>query len=330
MQRITVLVTRPIQNKIFTEEQLKKLGELGVLSLYDRDDFADRKHVLDFVKDSNVIITSWQTPMLDNEILDLCPELLGVIHGAGSVKDVIGDDVIQRELRVTASANEISRGVAETTLGIAIAACKGFFWLPQESRDGLWRENFCKVTDFYGLKIGVIGAGYAGRHFIKLLKSFCVEILVYDPYVPAEQIIFLGAEKLELDALMSQCDVISVHAPSIPETDNMINRNNLKLLKEGAVLINTSRGSLINEEDLIAECKKRNITAVLDVTAPEPPAQDSELRKLPNIHLLQHTAGVTNNGSKRIGRHVCEEAQRLLSGEKMKCELDLSRLSTMA
>lgn len=330
MQKITVLINRKLQEKIFTEEHIQKLRTLGDLNFYERDDFLDREYVLNFTKDSDVIITSWQSPLIDDAMLDICPNLLGVVHGAGSVKAIISDSFIRRNIRLTASANEISQGVAETTLGIAIAACKGFFWLPQEARDGMWRENFSNVIDFYGLKIGVVGAGHAGRHFIKLLKNFCVDVLVYDPYLSDEQIKELGAQKCELSEIMAMSDVVSIHAPNIPETRHMINKENLALLRNGAILINTSRGSLINEDDLISECKKRRLFAVLDVTDPEPPAQDSELRSVSNIYLLQHIAGVTTNGSKRIGKHVCEEVERLLLGERMKCEIDLTKLSQMA
>lgn len=330
MKKITVLVNRKMQNKIFTDEHFDILRSVGELNVWDGDDFSDNMKMLEFVENSDVIITSWQTPALGGKVLDRCPNLLGVVHGAGSIKPNIDEEFIRRRPRVSNSAIEISRGVAETTLGIAIAACKGFFRLSDEARRGMWRESFSSVIDFYDLKIGVVGAGNAGRHFIKLLQGFCVDVLVYDPCLSATEIAELGAKKCELAYLMAQSDVISLHAPSIPATKHMINRENLSLMKDRAVLINTARGSLINETDLIAECKRRNITAVLDVTDPEPPAKESELRSLPNVHLLQHIAGVTTNGAKRIGKHVCEETKRLLAGERMKCEMDLSKLDVMA
>lgn len=330
MKKITVLVNRQMQNKIFTDEHLNTLRSMGELNVWDGVDFSDNARMLEFVENSDVIITSWQTPALGTEILDRCPSLLGVVHGAGSVKPNIDEEFIRRNIRIANSAIEISHGVAETTLGIAIAACKGFFRMTEEARQGMWRESFSSVIDFYNLKIGVVGAGAAGRHFIKLLQNFCVDVLVYDPCLTAEEISELGAEKCELSELLTQSDVISLHAPSIPATKHMINRETLPLMKDRAILINTARGSLINEEDLIAECKKRDIIAILDVTDPEPPAKDSELRSLPNVYLLQHIAGVTTNGAKRIGKHVCEETKRLLAGERMKCEMDLSKLDTMA
>ena len=331
MYKISILVNDQWKEKVFSETHYSRLRELGEVHIYRGDErFSDKPAMLDFVKDTDVLITSWRSPAVDAEILDACPGLLGVIHAAGSVKKVVTPELISRGVRLTSASNELSRGVAETTLGAAIAACKGMFTLTRDTRNGLWRENFNTITDFYGIKIGVIGAGCAGRHFIDLLRAFRVDVFVYDPYVSEEEIRELGAEKCELSYLMSECDVISIHAPSVPETDNMINRENLRLIKDGAVLINTARGSLINEQDLVEECRKGRFMAVLDVTNPEPPAKDSELRSLPNIVLFPHIAGVTTNGVRRIGEYVCKEAALLISGKRMMGEIDFSRLSVMA
>lgn len=331
MCKISILVNDRWKEKVFSKAHYSRLGELGKVNIYRGDErFSDREYILDFLKGTEVLITSWESPALDAGMLEACPSLRGVIHAAGSVKPIVTEDFIARKIRLASSAVELSRGVAETTLGIAISACKRMFSLSADTKRGMWRENFNTITDFYGIKIGVIGAGCAGRWFIKLLGSFCVDICVYDPYLSEDEIHNMGAEKCGLNELMLSCDVISIHAPSVPETFHMINRENLSLIKDGAVLINTARGRLIDEAALIEECRGGRFTAVLDVTSPEPPAADSELRSLPNIILLPHIAGVTTNGVRRIGEHVCKEVKHLLSGEKMECELDLTKLGIMA
>jgi len=129
---------------------------------------------------------------------------------------------------------------------------------------------------------------------------------------------------------MSESDVVTIHAPSIPATDNMINKENLALMKDGAVLINTARGTIINEQDLIEELEKGRIFACIDVTNPEPPAPDNKLRFMDNVVLTPHIAGTVTNGLKRIALHVCEELERLLNGKKMRTEVNLDDLSKMA
>lgn len=330
MKKIAILIQKVTQPRIFGEESYERLRKLGSVKLYDSDSFIDRKHVLDFVQDSDLIITSWQSPKLDDEILDSCPNLLGVIHAAGTIKPILCEDFVKRKIPISSALNEISCGVAETTLGIAIAACKGFFWLPQETQNGLWRENAHKITDFYGIKVGVVGAGNAGSQFIRLLRGFCIDILVYDPYVSEERIAEMGARKCSLEELMSQSKIISIHAPDIPATENMFNRETLSLMQDGAILINTARGAVIDEDALLEVCEKKNVFAVLDVMRLEPPEKDHPFRENPNVVLLPHIAGTLTNGVRRIGKHVCEEAERLFKGEKMKCEQDISKLDQKA
>lgn len=230
------------------------------------------------------------------------------------------------------SANAIGEGVAETALGFAIAACKGAFTMPRYTKNGEWNaHNGTDVLDFYDIKVGIISAGYVGRHMIKLLQNFHVDILVYDPTLTAERIAELGAQKRELNELLAESDVISVHAPMIPATRHMINADNMKLMKERVILVNTSRGAVFDEEALIQVLKeKQGMFACLDVTEEEPPAPDNELRFLTNVNLTPHLAGTAANGRRRIALHICEEMDRFMAGERMKTEIDRKLLSQMA
>ena len=331
MYKISILANVQIKKRVvFLESHFEALRKLGDLYVYDRETFDDEEYILDFIKDSDVILTTWGSPRISKKILDVCPNLKAVIHAAGSVKGVVDESFAERGIRVTSSAKELSRGVAETTLGAVIAACKGMFTLPQQTRDGLWRENYDIIKDFYGIKVGVISAGMAGRAFIKLLQGFVVDILVYDPTLSAEQIAELGGEKREFEDLLRESDVISIHAPNIPATDNMFNAGNLHLIKDGAVIINTARPNVIDDEAFIEELRKNRFMAILDVTDPEPPELDHPYRSLPNVVLFPHIAGAANNGCVRMATYAVEEAERFFRGERMESEIDLAKLSTLA
>lgn len=328
---ITVLVNGQKRETVFGEKYYERLRKQGNVKIYDRDDFEDMDYVHDFVKGSNVIITSWSSPKISKEILDLCPDLQLVLHAAGSIKPIMSDEYIEKKIPISNSACAIGEGVAETALGFALSACKGFYQLSADTAKGLWgHSKEYIVKDFYDIKVGVISGGFVGRHMVKLLKNFHVDILMYDPILTKEQIEEIGATKVELNELMAECDVVSVHAPSIPATDNMLNKENLALMKEGAVLINTSRGSVINEKDLIAELRRHRIFACIDVTNPEPPLADNELRFMDNVVLTPHIAGTVTNGLRRIALHVCEELERFNKGEKLKAGVNLDNLSQLA
>jgi len=212
-----------------------------------------------------------------------------------------------------------------------MAACKGAFFLPQAMKKERWPEQHPKIKDFYNIKVGVIGAGYAGRHFIKLLKNFCIDVLVCDPTLSAEEVKEqLGAEKRELNELLAESDVISIHAPSIPSTEKMLNATNLHLIKNDAILINTARGALIDEAALVEECAKNRFTVILDVYWPEPPAEDHPLRKMDNAILFPHIAGVENNGLFRVGDYICRELNGFIQGEILENEINLTKLPVLA
>ncbi len=331
MEKICVLVNGEFRQRVFGEKYYAKLREMGEVKIYDKDDFSDMAYAVDFVKGSTVIVTSWDSPKIDVEILDACPDLKAVIHAAGSVKPVVSDAFIERKIRITNSAVAIGEGVAESALGFAISACKGFYQLNADTSKGLWQENIkTTVKDFYDITVGVISGGYVGRHMVKLLKNFHVDILMYDPILSAEEIEKIGAKKVELNELMAQSDVVSIHAPAIPATENMITKDQLALMQDGAVLINTARGTIVNEADLINELKKGRIFACIDVTNPEPPTKDNELRALDNVVLTPHIAGTSTNGLRRVALHVCEEIARLLNGEKMRTEVNLDNLAKLA
>ena len=331
MRKITVLVNKEFRERVFSDKYYERMRKSGELFVFDRDDFSDRQYVLDFVKDSSIIVTSWDSPKIDNSIIELCPQLEAVIHGAGSVKPIVSTEFIEKKIRISNSAVAIGEGVAETSLAMAISACKGFYQLNRDTHNGLWQENIkTTVKDFYDITIGVISAGFVGRHMIKLLQNFHVDVLVYDPFIKEEDAAKLGARKVDLEELMTLSDVVSVHAPAIPATENMINKDNLKLLKDGAIIINTARGTIINEKDLIEELKTKRIFACIDVTNPEPPLKDNELRTLDNVILTPHIAGTVTNGLKRVALHVCEEIERIIAGEKMRAEINLDDLSKIA
>ena len=297
-----------------TLEKLKKFGELVV-----NEGDSSPENVKAVMKDADIVITSWGSPKMTKEYLDCAPNLKLIIHAAGTVDPIVGGEteVWRRGIRVISSSIAIGQGVAETALALAISASKDFYRLNDQIHAGAYREGVeSTVVDMVDITVGVIGAGMVGKHFIELLSNYDVDIIVADPYVSEETCAKLGARKVELEELLRTSDIISIHAPSIPETDNMINAETLKLMKKDAGIINTARGSIINEKDLYEHMAAGNLRfACLDVYSPEPPVFDNPLRKLRNAILLPHIAGVVNNGLARLGRHVLRELDRYEKGE---------------
>lgn len=316
--------------RLFADKSLKRLAELGELVIHDNDDLSDES-VKKTIAGANVAITSWGNTTLNEDILSVCPNLKLVVHAAGTVKPIVSDAMWSKGIRVAASTKPLGIGVAECALGFAISASKNFYNVNEDIHNGGWNERRGACVELYDITVGVISAGFVGRHFIKLMNNFDVDILVYDPYLSDEKAAAMGAKKAELKDLLNQADIVSIHAPSIPATDNMFNAETLKWMKKDAVLINTARGSIIDEKALYEHMAAGNLKyACLDVFSPEPPAVDNPLRTLKNVILTPHLAGLANNGLRRIGAHSVEEIERFLNGEPMHCEVREEMLATMA
>ena len=325
-------------DRIFSERSLAKLRSMGEVVINDGD--ASVESVKKAIKGADVAITSWGNTTLTKEILDECPDLKLVVHAAGTVKPIVSDELWDRGIRVTGSPKPLGQGVAETALGFAISASKNFYNLNTSIHTGGWgaggtgtdiSAQIQEVTELYEITVGVVSSGWVGRHMIKLLQNFDVDVLLYDPFVTEEKCAEMGCTKVDFETLLQKSDIVSIHAPSIPATNHMFNAETLKLMKKDAVLINTARGSIVDEKALYEHMKAGNLKyACIDVYDPEPPTLDNPLRTLPNVIMTPHLAGLKRNGQRRIGMHAAEEIERFINGEKMECEVTKDMLATMA
>lgn len=330
MHNIALVPSYERIRRIFSERDLQVLQGMGKVRVNTIRQDPDLSTVKELAEGSEIILTSWGCPCIDSSILEKAPGLKVVFHAAGSVKGVISPELMEKGIRVSSAAEAIGKGVAETALGLTIASLKYIWQLAGSVKGGEWSKGRENVRELYGVTIGVIGAGRAGKHYIRLLRNFDVEVLLYDPIIDDTQAKELGVRKVGLEELMKESDVVSIHAPSIPETFKMINERNLVLMKENAILINTARGSIVDEEVLAAELQKGRIYACLDVTDPEPPAADHPFRRLGNVILTPHIAGAVNNGLHRIGKYAVEELQRYIKGKRMQGEITLDTFGTIA
>ena len=178
--------------------------------------------------------------------------------------------------------------------------------------------------------VGLVGAGYIGRMLIRQFRAFGARVAVHDPYMSSEEAARLGVALVRLDALLSESDIVSLHVPSLPETRHLIGAAELARIQDGALLINTARGAIVEEAALIAELRKGRFTAALDVYEHEPLPDDSPLRTLDNAILSPHAAGHTYETYRRQGMSAVDEVLRFLRHEPLQHRVTPRMLSTMA
>lgn len=322
-ETILVLPPRNLRNSLFSQNAW---GELASLAKVEENPEAgkqfDELRLAELLSKATVCVTSWGSRCIDDALLSGASRLRLVAHAAGSVKPVVSPALWARGIRVTSAAAAIAVGVAETTLGWIIIAAKRGILAGQTTRAGGWLQDMpFPAGDLPGQVIGIVGASHVGRSVIRLLKPFPVEVIVFDPYLTDAAAKDLGVRKVELEELMAHADIITLHAPKTDETHHMIDADQLALMRPGATLINTARGSLIDEAAFVEHLKKGKTWAILDVTDPEPPAADHPFRSLPNVVLTPHFAGAVGSGRARIGDCVLEEIKRFIAGQPLQFEV---------
>lgn len=298
--------------------RLAAIAELGdPLHLCELDSPIARRRLAE----CDVLMTSWGVPELTEERLFAAPRLRAILHSAGSVRGFVGDEVWCRGIVVSTSAEENAVPVAEYTLAAVIMAGKKAPFLAARAhvtRDG-W-EDVIGRNDLSNRSrtIGLVGFSRIGRRVATMLRMLdTAAVLVADPFAAADEVSAAGARLVCLDELLSRSEILSLHAPLLPETHHMIGSRELSLLPDRATVINTARGALIDHDALAAECMSGRLDAILDVTEPEPLPPNSVLYSLPNVMITPHIAGSLGAETRRMSRHAIDELERWLAGEEL-------------
>lgn len=318
---------------LFREDHFERLA--GCAELLDRERWTDltSARAAELLAEAEILLSSWGCPPLDAAVLAQAPRLRANVHAAGTVKMHITDDCWARGLRVSSAAAANAVPVAEYTLGAILLANKAVFPIQrryQQERGFLWWPAEFPGLGNYRKTVGIVGASFVGRKVIEWLRPFDFQVLVYDPFLPAEGAEELGVRKVELDELMQGSDIVSLHAPALLETRRMISREMLASMRDGATLINTARGWLVDEPALEAELVKGRLRAVIDTTEPEILPAESPLYDLPNVFLTPHIAGAMGAETQRMATLAIDEIERYSRGECFCYEVTRADLARIA
>jgi phosphoglycerate dehydrogenase-like enzyme len=278
-----------------------------------------------------VILSGWGAPAMDAAFLEAAPDLRVVLYGAGSIRRVATPALWERGVRITSAYAANAIPVSEYTLAAILFSLKRGWHFAFSAR----RENALpgqgQVPGAYGSTVGLVSLGMVGRLVRERLRPFALNVVAYDPYVTSEEARVLGVDLISLEDLFASSEVVSLHAPWLPETEGMILGSHLASMKRNATLINTSRGAVVREAEMVEVLEERpDLWAVLDVTHPEPPEPDSRLYDLPNVVLTPHIAGSLGGECRRMGRLVVDELRRYVAGEPLEYEITRERAALLA
>lgn len=282
---------------------------------------------------TEVLFTGWGCPPLNEDALERMPRLRAVVHAAGSVKHHVTPACWERGLLVSSAAAANAVPVAEYTLAAILFSNKRVLESAHAYRAARGPIDLLRrypAVGNYRRTVGLVGASTIGRRVLELLRPFDLRVLVHDPYADPAELASLGAEVVPLDELLRRSDVVSLHAPALPQTHHLLDASRLALMPDGATLVNTARGSLVDTAALTAELVSGRLHAVLDHTEPEVLPAGSPLYNLPNVLLTPHVAGSLGGELDRLAATAVDELERYALGLGFRYAVDQDRLSYSA
>jgi len=300
-----ILICDTLNNKVF--EKLQLLGECIDISSSETKD----KDLVSEINDAEIAIIRSSTH-LTKEIIEKANNLKIIARCGVGVDNIDVEFAKSKNIKVTNSPSANLISVVELTIALIINAARKINLSDTHLKDGKWNRKEFTGMELSGKQLGIIGFGKAGRLVSDRMKSFGMSISFYDPYVKDWD----GPEKsLELDELLSSSDVISIHVIKTKETENLISKEKLDLLKKNAILINTSRGGVLDEDYLIELLRSKKLYgAGLDVYSEEPPKNLDNFADI-NLITTPHIGASTNEAQLKAGFDTVENIIKLLAGD---------------
>jgi phosphoglycerate dehydrogenase-like enzyme len=332
---IAVLLTGKTRRMMLDDAATAELNALGEVRWPGDPETLGADAAERLLDGASAVLTGWGTPGFDASVRTRHSKLSLIAHSAGSIRKLVPERLFDDGIRVSHAASMIAASVAEFVVAEALLAMRGIHRLHQGLRDGgTWLDVRDAVPQrlLGSQTVGIVGGGYVGRSVMRLLVPFGCRVLVADPFMDDAAAARLGVTRVELDTLLAESDVVSLHVPYLPETHGMIGKRELSLLRSGALFINTARAQLVDEAALLREIETGRIAAALDVFESEPLPAQSPFRDpaLRNVTISPHAAGHTEEGHFNQGRAMVAEIGRHLRGEPLQHEVSRAMLARMA
>ena len=300
-----ILICDTLNSKVL--EELQSLGECIDISASESKD----KDLVSEIIDAEVVVIRSST-QLTKEIIEKGDELKIIARCGVGVDNIDIEYAKSKNIKVTNSPSANLTSVVELAVALIINAARKINLSDSHLKEGKWDRKKFIGMELSGKQLGIVGYGKAGRLLSEVMKSFGMSIAFYDPYVKEWD----GPEKrVELDELLSTSDVISIHVIKTEETENLISKEKLDLLKESAILINTSRGGVLDEDYLIELLRLNKIFgAGLDVYSEEPPKNIDNFQDI-NLITTPHIGASTNEAQLKAGLDTVGNIQKILAGD---------------
>lgn len=331
LKQVNILVSIPqgeIRDSFFSEELKVRLEEIGHVEWnkntrqYSEEEFAEKLRGID------ICISGWGNTPFHEKTLQYADRLKLIAHNAGSIRPMVGEAAFHKGIRVCSGNRVFAESVAEGVLAYMLCSLRKISEYQASMASGEW-PSLIGTKGLLGRSVGLVGYGMIAQYLVEFLKPFGCKIKVSSRHTSAEELVEKGLEPATTEEIFSSCDIVSLHGSLTEKTKHSIGAELLNSMREGALLVNTARGALIDEKALISVLKTKQVWAVLDVFETEPLPMDSPLRACERAILMPHSAGPTADRRYVVTGHILDDIEHFLKGESMDCEIDFARAGTM-
>lgn len=325
--KIGVIIHAPLRRQLFDSADWARLCALGDVVATEQAEPISPAEAVEILRGADIAVGSWWAPGPTAAIFAAAPALRLWEHVAGSPKHLFAEDWGDRQLTIASCKGAIAECVAELVIGELIVGLRRMGENAAANRVGV-AERPANLRVLSGSRVGVIGASEVGKLVINRLRLFGCAIELYDPFVSAAQAAEWGVARVpDLVELCRRCHAVTLHTPLLPSTRGLLKAEHFQAMMDDTVFINTARGECVDEAALVAELSRGRLRAYLDVSAPEPAAIDSPLRRLPNVSYTSHIAGPATFN---MGRRAVDDIAAFLRGDSPQCVVTRDMLSRIA
>ncbi len=320
----TIFVSMPkgsVRDTFIDEKLISRINSLGEVRWNDSEQNLSEEQLAQALIDVDVCICGWGSAPFTEKVLQSANRLKLIAYTGASVAMIVSDALYERGVKICSGNEVFARSVAEGVVAYSLLALRRLPHYMQVMKEKGWREDVFFNEGLLDQSVGLIGFGAIARHTVEMLKPFNVDIKVYSSHMTEQDAKKYGVKLADIAEICSSCKVISVHSAATPKTYHLLSKDYLRLIPKGAVLVNTARGTVIDEDALIEELKDGRFQAVLDVFEEEPLPLNSGLRDLPNAFLIPHMGGPTLDQRLRVTESLLEDIVALYQDKPLKNEI---------
>jgi D-3-phosphoglycerate dehydrogenase len=319
---IVAITDSPFENG---DKEQAILGRIG--AKVQQFHCTNESEVIDAARNAHIIMCD-ASPVTRNVTRTLS-KLVGVVEYGIGYDNIDVAAATENSVLVCNIPDFMTSEVADHAVALILALTRKLDRISRSTRDGKWNwREFRPISSLDGRIVGIIGFGHIGRQVAERMRTFGTRVIAYDPYVSREAMEKLGAGASGLDELLEASDIISIHVPLNRETRQLIGRKQLAKVKDSVILVNTSRGSVIDQEALTESLRKSRIGAAgLDVLEKEPPSATDPILGFENVIVTPHIGWYSEQSSLRLRENAALEADRILTGKPPKHPVNPEALS---